>query len=101
MAVVVRRAGGQAHTMTSWVRPAVRCRRAALLGLLAALSVLCTVTASAVLPSRALANPSVDRAPAAPVYLWPLPGLPRVVRAFEPPPKPWLPGHRGVDLAAT
>jgi len=24
----------------------------------------------------------------------------RVVRRFEPPPHPWLPGHRGVDLAA-
>jgi murein DD-endopeptidase MepM/ murein hydrolase activator NlpD len=23
-----------------------------------------------------------------------------VVRAFAPPPQPWLPGHRGVDLAA-
>jgi murein DD-endopeptidase MepM/ murein hydrolase activator NlpD len=24
----------------------------------------------------------------------------RVVRRFDPPPRPWLPGHRGVDLAA-
>ncbi|HEX5741363.1 MAG TPA: peptidoglycan DD-metalloendopeptidase family protein [Pilimelia sp.] len=32
-------------------------------------------------------------------YRPPLAGPIRVVRAFDPPPKPWLPGHRGVDLA--
>ncbi|MFI7429247.1 murein hydrolase activator EnvC family protein [Micromonospora sp. NPDC049836] len=31
---------------------------------------------------------------------WPLAGTPRPVRRFDPPPQPWLPGHRGVDLAA-
>jgi murein DD-endopeptidase MepM/ murein hydrolase activator NlpD len=31
---------------------------------------------------------------------WPLDGQPAVVRRFDPPPQPWLPGHRGVDLAA-
>jgi murein DD-endopeptidase MepM/ murein hydrolase activator NlpD len=31
---------------------------------------------------------------------WPLDGTPAVVRRFDPPPRPWLPGHRGVDLAA-
>lgn len=30
---------------------------------------------------------------------WPLPMPPHVVRGFDPPPEPWLPGHRGVDLA--
>lgn len=31
-------------------------------------------------------------------YVWPvLP--PSVVRAFDPPEQPWLPGHRGIDLA--
>nr|WP_229791460.1 M23 family metallopeptidase [Micromonospora fulviviridis] len=34
-------------------------------------------------------------------FRWPLAGTPRVVRRFDPPPQPWLPGHRGVDLAAT
>ncbi|WP_425544239.1 murein hydrolase activator EnvC family protein [Actinocatenispora thailandica] len=33
-------------------------------------------------------------------YRWPLPGTPAVVRAFDPPPERWLPGHRGVDLGA-
>jgi murein DD-endopeptidase MepM/ murein hydrolase activator NlpD len=30
--------------------------------------------------------------------VWPLAPRPPVVRGFEPPPEPWLPGHRGVDL---
>jgi murein DD-endopeptidase MepM/ murein hydrolase activator NlpD len=40
--------------------------------------------------------------PAAPrvVYRLPLPGPARVTRPFQAPPQPWLPGHRGVDLAA-
>ncbi|MFG1672714.1 M23 family metallopeptidase [Micromonospora sp. NPDC049282] len=33
-------------------------------------------------------------------FRWPLPGPPRPARRFDPPPEPWLPGHRGVDLAA-
>ena len=38
-------------------------------------------------------------APPPPGRSWPV--LPaEVVRAFDPPPAPWLPGHRGVDLAA-
>jgi murein DD-endopeptidase MepM/ murein hydrolase activator NlpD len=31
--------------------------------------------------------------------VWPV-DTPHVVRRFDPPPQPWLPGHRGVDLAA-
>ena len=34
-----------------------------------------------------------------PRFRWPLDGTPTVVRAFDPPAQPWLPGHRGVDLA--
>ncbi|WP_433537475.1 M23 family metallopeptidase [Micromonospora sp. CA-249363] len=33
-------------------------------------------------------------------FRWPLDGPPRPVRRFDPPPQPWLAGHRGVDLAA-
>jgi murein DD-endopeptidase MepM/ murein hydrolase activator NlpD len=33
------------------------------------------------------------------LYGWPV-VPPRVVRRFDPPPEPWLAGHRGVDLAA-
>lgn len=35
-----------------------------------------------------------------PAFRWPLDGVPRLVRRFDPPPQPWAPGHRGVDLAA-
>jgi hypothetical protein len=32
-------------------------------------------------------------------WRWPLSPAPRVVRDYAPPPRPWLSGHRGVDLA--
>jgi murein DD-endopeptidase MepM/ murein hydrolase activator NlpD len=32
-------------------------------------------------------------------HRWPLDGAARVVRRFDPPARPWLAGHRGVDLA--
>ncbi len=32
-------------------------------------------------------------------FTWPLSSA-TVVRSFDPPPRPWLAGHRGVDLAA-
>jgi murein DD-endopeptidase MepM/ murein hydrolase activator NlpD len=35
---------------------------------------------------------------AAPSWQWPLVPRPAVLRDFDPPPKPWLSGHRGVDL---
>ena len=31
-------------------------------------------------------------------WSWPLPPEPAVLRTFDPPAKPWLSGHRGVDL---
>src|SRR5581483_9457857 len=35
-----------------------------------------------------------------PGWEWPMRPTPdRVVRGFDPPAQPWLPGHRGVDLA--
>jgi murein DD-endopeptidase MepM/ murein hydrolase activator NlpD len=37
---------------------------------------------------------------AAPSWRWPLSPRPAVLRDFDPPPKPWLSGHRGVDLEA-
>jgi hypothetical protein len=40
-------------------------------------------------------------APGSSGWTWPFPGAPPVVRRFEPPPGPYAPGHRGVDLAAT
>ena len=44
----------------------------------------------------ALASPAAaDR----PTWRWPLDGHPKVLRRLAPPPEPWLPGHRGIDLA--
>ncbi|TQJ40379.1 peptidase M23-like protein [Arthrobacter sp. SLBN-112] len=37
---------------------------------------------------------------AAPSWQWPLAPRPPVLRGFDPPPKPWLSGHRGVDLGS-
>jgi murein DD-endopeptidase MepM/ murein hydrolase activator NlpD len=44
--------------------------------------------------------PPVAAAAADPEFRWPLAGLPPVTRRFDPPVQRWLPGHRGVDLAA-
>ncbi|MGN7198922.1 M23 family metallopeptidase [Arthrobacter sp. SAFR-044] len=41
------------------------------------------------------------QAGAAPSWQWPLAPRPPVLRPFDPPPKPWLSGHRGVDLEFT
>jgi murein DD-endopeptidase MepM/ murein hydrolase activator NlpD len=60
----------------------------------------------AVVPSRSVvvrAAPgavAVSRAPSsAGAFGWPV-AEPHVVRPFDPPARPWLAGHRGVDLAA-
>jgi murein DD-endopeptidase MepM/ murein hydrolase activator NlpD len=47
--------------------------------------------------------PLAPAGPGTPVgeFRWPLVGTPVVTRPFQPPPRPWLPGHRGVDLAGT
>lgn len=35
-----------------------------------------------------------------PAWSWPLSPRPSVLRAFDPPARPWLSGHRGVDIEA-
>ena len=45
-------------------------------------------------PAAAAAASDAD-----PTGVWPLVPEPDVVRPFEPPPAPWVAGHRGVDLA--
>ena len=54
-------------------------------------------------PVRAAGNEqehttSGGRPAAKPSWQWPLAPRPPVLRGFDPPPKPWLSGHRGVDL---
>lgn len=50
-----------------------------------------------------LLSPSVvspaAAAPEQPLGVWPLQPEPEVVQGFSPPPHPYAPGHRGVDLA--
>jgi len=60
----------------------------------------------AVIPPLAVALLAVSspQRPAAPVvgWSWPLrPGPDRIVHDFDPPPKPWLAGNRGLDLAGS
>lgn len=44
-------------------------------------------------------SPRAGPVPAS-AWTWPLSPRPAVLRAFDPPAKPWLSGHRGVDLEA-
>ncbi|SCG69976.1 Peptidase family M23 [Micromonospora coxensis] len=80
-------AGGEAPVATT--QTAARAAGAATPGVASAVS-LPGVTATTGSPAGA----------GLPQFRWPLDGTPRPVRRFDPPPQPWLPGHRGVDLAA-
>ncbi|TCB96328.1 M23 family metallopeptidase [Micromonospora zingiberis] len=55
---------------------------------------------SALSVSASLSSPSSSAASFGGRYRWPVDGQPRPARRFDPPPRPWLPGHRGVDLLA-
>ncbi|WP_426976692.1 M23 family metallopeptidase [Pseudarthrobacter sp. O4] len=66
-------------------------------------------TRSAVIPALlaaiflALAPVATAASPApagSAAWSWPLSPRPAVLRAFDPPARPWLSGHRGVDLEA-
>lgn len=54
-----------------------------------------------VVPLAAPSRAAVREASVEPMrqFGWPLDGRPMVTRPFDPPPRRWLPGHRGVDLA--
>ncbi|WP_159707888.1 M23 family metallopeptidase [Arthrobacter sp. 18067] len=45
-----------------------------------------------------VAGTATNPAPAEPQWSWPLSPKPSVLRTFDPPDKPWLSGHRGVDI---
>ncbi|MDP9445305.1 MAG: NlpC/P60 family protein [Actinomycetota bacterium] len=72
-------------------RTPVRCR------LLVSLALAVAVVGGGATAAPALTPGAVDGARAG--WTWPLQPTPRVVRSFDPPTQPWLPGHRGVDLA--
>ncbi|GAA3166671.1 hypothetical protein GCM10017688_12940 [Streptomyces ramulosus] len=60
---------------------------------------------SSVKPGAAPPPVTEAPAPASADRAWPVTGAagsrPTILRGWEPPPAPWAPGHRGVDLAAT
>ncbi|KUM40487.1 M23 family metallopeptidase [Arthrobacter sp. EpRS71] len=45
--------------------------------------------------------PAPESSPPEARWGWPLSPKPSVLRTFDPPDKPWLSGHRGVDLGPT
>src|SRR5690349_23856684 len=73
---------------------------AALLLLPASLAPAGEVRAFGPAPSTAAPQTEASANVAAPSWRWPLAPRPNVLRDFDPPPKPWLSGHRGVDLGA-
>lgn len=80
---------------TSWVSVPVRVASVPATApvRIAAVAAPVPAAAAASVPTAALTAPL-------PTFRWPLDGAPRPVRRFDPPAQPWLPGHRGVDLAA-
>ncbi len=51
-------------------------------------------------PAGAAPAAQAPKTATGPSWSWPLAPKPAVVRPFDPPPEPWLSGHRGVDLQA-
>jgi murein DD-endopeptidase MepM/ murein hydrolase activator NlpD len=71
------------------------------------MAALLLLTTAAAAPSAApapfalpAASPARATAPARAGWSWPLAPRPAVLRPFDPPDKPWLSGHRGVDLGS-
>ncbi len=97
---------GHAQTMTSWVRRLAGAA-IAMVVVVAVPLVIGDAVAAAGAVSRPHSQVSVGltRAPSVTpvprVFVWPLAGAPVVIGAFDPPAEPWLPGHRGVDLAGS
>lgn len=50
-------------------------------------------------PAPATAGAPASATGAEARWTWPVDGAQEVVHPFDPPSQPWLPGHRGVDLA--
>ncbi|WP_353711724.1 M23 family metallopeptidase [Arthrobacter sp. K5] len=82
-----------------------------------AMAAVLLLTTAAAAPSAAPAPPAAGTDPGVPVFSpagvssrattpapagwrWPLAPRPPVLRPFDPPAKPWLSGHRGVDLGS-
>ncbi len=59
------------------------------------------LTLTTLLAATLFAGSASAPAPASASWSWPLSPKPSVLRTFDPPDKPWLSGHRGVDLGPT
>jgi murein DD-endopeptidase MepM/ murein hydrolase activator NlpD len=60
----------------------------------------CLTAAVALLTGVTTPAAAVRELPGEPGYQWPLrPAPDRILRDFDPPARPWLPGNRGLDLA--
>lgn len=57
-------------------------------------------TSTEVSISSVRGSPGAGPVPA-PAWSWPLSPRPAVLRTFDPPARPWLSGHRGVDIEAS
>lgn len=58
------------------------------------------IVAATVLALLVFARPAAGQSRPGSEWEWPVSAPIRVVAGFDPPAHPWLPGHRGVDLAA-
>ncbi|MBG0739220.1 peptidoglycan DD-metalloendopeptidase family protein [Paeniglutamicibacter antarcticus] len=65
-----------------------------------AVSTPAAASAAAPRPSAPPQSTARSSTPSKAGWHWPLDPRPRLIRKFDPPAKPWLAGHRGIDLAA-
>ncbi|MDQ6739981.1 MAG: M23 family peptidase, partial [Actinomycetota bacterium] len=79
----------------------VRRRSAGLRGLALGAALLQLALPLAGIVPAAHAGDAALSAPSKAGWRWPVDPRPWLIRKFDPPAKPWLAGHRGIDLAAT
>lgn len=80
--------------LSTWPNPALP--RVGWTGNAGQMKAILVLAAVILLPAAAGPPAAVPR----PGWSWPLSPKPAVLRAFDPPDKPWMSGHRGVDLGA-
>ena len=79
----------------------IEARHARPMNLTRSLRLVATTLATGVCGVSLSVAPSATAASPAASWQWPLAPLPPLIRPFDPPEAPWLPGHRGIDLGAT
>ena len=79
----------------------VGARHARPMNLTRSLRLLATTLATGLCGLSSWVAPSATASSPAASWQWPLAPPPPLIRPFDPPEAPWLPGHRGIDLGAT